>query len=122
MIASFDLLSIREKIEVIAKKIYRAENVVILSNAQKQIEQPEKLKLDRVPICMAKTQYSFSDDPALLGVPRGWTLTVRNIKISAGTGFIVALAGDIMTMPGLPSVPLAAKINIDNTGKISGLF
>jgi formate--tetrahydrofolate ligase len=120
---SYDVnLSIREKIEAIAKKIYRADGVTILPNAQKQIEQLEKLGMDKVPICMAKTQYSFSDDPALLGAPRGWTLTVRNIKISAGAGFIVALTGDIMTMPGLPPVPAAEKIDVDNTGKISGLF
>lgn len=115
-------LSIREKIEAIAKKIYRAEKVSILPNAQKQIEQLEKLGMDKVPICMAKTQYSFSDDPSLLGAPEGWTLTVRNIKISAGAGFIVALTGEIMTMPGLPPVPAAEKIDVDNTGKISGLF
>jgi formate--tetrahydrofolate ligase len=115
-------LPVKEKIEAIAKKIYRAENVTILPNAQKQIEQLEKLGLDKVPICMAKTQYSFSDDPALLCAPKGWTLTVRNIKISAGAGFIVALTGDIMTMPGLPPVPAAEKINVDNNGKISGLF
>jgi formate--tetrahydrofolate ligase len=115
-------LSVREKIEAIAKKIYHADGVTILPAAQKQIEQLEKLGMDKVPICMAKTQYSFSDDPALLGAPAGWTLTVRNIKISAGAGFIVALTGEIMTMPGLPPVPAAEKIDVDNTGKISGLF
>ena len=115
-------LSVREKIEAIAKKIYRADNVSILPAAQKQIEQLEKLGMDKVPICMAKTQYSFSDDPSLLGAPTGWTLTVRNIKISAGAGFIVALTGEIMTMPGLPAVPASEKIDVDNTGKISGLF
>jgi formate--tetrahydrofolate ligase len=113
---------IKQKIEAIARKIYRADNITILPNAQKQIEQLEKLGLDKVPICMAKTQYSFSDDPLLLGAPKGWTLTVRNIKISAGAGFIVALTGDIMTMPGLPPVPAAEKIDVDSTGKISGLF
>ena len=115
-------LSVREKIEAIAKKIYRADDVSILPVAQKQIEQLEKLGMDKVPVCMAKTQYSFSDDPSLLGAPKGWTLTVRNIKISAGAGFIVALTGEIMTMPGLPPVPAAEKIDVDNTGKISGLF
>ncbi|GHV95028.1 formate--tetrahydrofolate ligase [Spirochaetia bacterium] len=114
--------SIKEKIEAIAKKIYRADSVTILPAAQKQIEQLEKLRLDKAPICVAKTQYSFSDDPALLGAPRGWNLTVRNIKISAGAGFIVALTGDIMTMPGLPPAPAAERIDVDNTGKISGLF
>jgi formate--tetrahydrofolate ligase len=93
-----------------------------LPNAQKQIEQVEKLGLAKLPICMAKTQYSFSDDPALPGAPRGWTLTVRNVKVSAGAGFIVALTGDIMTMPGLPASPAAEKIDVDSAGKISGLF
>ena len=120
---SYDVnLPVKEKIEAIAKKIYRADGVNILPSAQKQIEQLEKLRLDKIPICMAKTQYSFSDDPALLGAPQGWTLTVRNIKISAGAGFIVALTGEIMTMPGLPPVPSAEKIDVDSTGKISGLF
>ncbi|GHV19586.1 formate--tetrahydrofolate ligase [Spirochaetia bacterium] len=114
--------SIKEKIEAIAKKIYHADNVNILPVAQKQIAQLEKLGMDKVPICMAKTQYSFSDNPDLKGAPKGWTLTVRNIKISAGAGFIVALTGDIMTMPGLPPVPSAEKIDVDNTGKIAGLF
>jgi len=111
-----------EKIEAIARKIYRADGVTILPNAQKQIEQIEKLGLDKVPVCMAKTQYSFSDDPSLLGAPKGWTLTVRNVKISAGAGFIVVLTGEIMTMPGLPPVPTAEKIDVDGNGKISGLF
>ncbi|MDR2575523.1 MAG: formate--tetrahydrofolate ligase [Treponema sp.] len=115
-------LPVREKIEAIARKIYRADGVAILPNAQKQIEQIEKLGLGKVPVCMAKTQYSFSDDPSLLGAPKGWTLTVRNIKISAGAGFIVALTGEIMTMPGLPPVPAAEKIDVDSNGKISGLF
>jgi formate--tetrahydrofolate ligase len=115
-------LSIEEKIEAVAKKIYRAENVVILRDAQKHIRQIEKLGLDKVPICMAKTQYSFSDDALLLGAPKGWRLTVRDVKISAGAGFIVVFTGEIMTMPGLPPVPSAEKIDIDSTGKISGLF
>jgi len=115
-------LPVREKIEAIARKIYHADAVTILPAAQKQIEQIEKLGMDKVPVCMAKTQYSFSDDPSLLGAPKGWTLTVRNIKISAGAGFIVALTGDIMTMPGLPPVPAAEKIDVDSTGRISGLF
>jgi len=115
-------LPVREKIEAIARKIYRADGVTILPNAQKQIEQLEKLGLDKVPVCMAKTQYSFSDDPSLLGAPKGWMLTVRNIKFSAGAGFIVALTGEIMTMPGLPPIPAAEKIDVDSGGKISGLF
>ncbi|MCL2759283.1 MAG: formate--tetrahydrofolate ligase [Treponema sp.] len=120
---SYDInSSINEKIETIAKKIYRADSVVILHNAQKKINQIEKMGLDKVPICMAKTQYSFSDDATLLGAPRGWRLEVRDVKISAGAGFIVVFTGEIMTMPGLPPVPSAEKIDVDSTGKISGLF
>jgi len=120
---SYDVnLSINEKIEAIAKKIYRADSVVILRDAQKHIDRIERMGLDKVPICMAKTQYSFSDDASLLGAPDGWRLTVRDVKISAGAGFIVVLTGEIMTMPGLPSVPSAEKIDIDANGKISGLF
>ncbi|MDR0722215.1 MAG: formate--tetrahydrofolate ligase [Treponema sp.] len=115
-------MSIKEKIEAIAKKVYHAKDVNILANAQKQIAQLEKLGMDKVPICMAKTQYSFTDDPTVRGAPNDWTLTVRNIKISAGAGFIVALTGEIMTMPGLSKEPAAQKIDVDNTGKISGLF
>jgi len=115
-------LPIKEKIEAIAEKVYRASGVTFMPEAKKQIAQLEKLGLDKMPICMAKTQYSFSDNPSLLGAPKGWTLTVRSLKISAGAGFIVALTGDIMTMPGLPAVPSAEKIDVDNTGKISGLF
>ncbi|MCL1960085.1 MAG: formate--tetrahydrofolate ligase [Spirochaetes bacterium] len=120
---SYDVnLSIKEKIEAIAKKIYRADSIVILPNAQKSIKQIEKLGLDKVPVCIAKTQYSFSDDASLLGAPRGWRLTVRDVKLSSGAGFIVAFTGEIMTMPGLPPVPSAENIDIDSSGKISGLF
>ncbi|MDR2717995.1 MAG: formate--tetrahydrofolate ligase [Treponema sp.] len=120
---SYDVnLSIEKKIEAIAGKIYRADSVVILHEAQKKINQIEKMGLDKVPICMAKTQYSFSDDASLLGAPQGWRLTVRDVKLSAGAGFIVVFTGEIMTMPGLPPVPSAEKIDIDSTGKISGLF
>jgi len=115
-------LPIKEKIEAIAKNIYRADGVDILPAAKKQIAQLEKLGLDKVPICMAKTQYSFSDNPSLLGAPVGWTLTVKNVKISSGAGFAVVLTGEIMTMPGLPALPSSEKIDVDNTGKISGLF
>ena len=115
-------LPVNEKIEAIARKIYRAESVIILPEAMKQIQQLEKLGLDKVPVCIAKTQYSFSDNPSLRGAPAGWTLTVSNIKISAGAGFIVAQTGEIMTMPGLPPIPSAEKIDIDSSGKISGLF
>ncbi|MDR2110058.1 MAG: formate--tetrahydrofolate ligase [Spirochaetaceae bacterium] len=114
--------SVAGKIKAIATKIYRAADVNILPAAVKQMEQLEKLGFNKVPICMAKTQYSFSDDQKLLGAPQGFTLTVRNLKISSGAGFIVALTGEIMTMPGLPPVPAAEKIDVDNTGKISGLF
>jgi formate--tetrahydrofolate ligase len=120
---SYDVsFSIEEKIEAIAKKIYRADSVVILRDAQKQINQIEKMGFDKAPICMAKTQYSFSDDPSLLGAPKGWRLTVRDVKLSAGAGFIVVFTGEIMTMPGLPPVPSAEKIDIDSKGKVSGLF
>ncbi|MCL2765756.1 MAG: formate--tetrahydrofolate ligase [Treponema sp.] len=120
---SYDVnLSINEKIETIAKRIYRADGIVILRDAQKKIKQIEKMALDKIPVCMAKTQYSFSDDASLQGAPRGWLLTVRDVKISAGAGFIVVFTGDIMTMPGLPPVPSAEKIDIDSAGKISGLF
>lgn len=117
-----DDMSIEEKIEAIAKKVYHAAEVNILPAAQKQIDTLAKLGFSKMPVCMAKTQYSFSDDPKLLGAPDGFTLTVRNAKVSAGAGFIVALTGDIMTMPGLPKRPAAEKIDVDSTGKIRGLF
>ncbi|MBQ3611572.1 MAG: formate--tetrahydrofolate ligase [Firmicutes bacterium] len=115
-------LSIEEKIRAIAQKIYRAKDIAILPAAMKQLKQLEELGFGNLPICMAKTQYSFSDDPKLLGAPRDFVLTIRNLKVSAGAGFIVALTGDIMTMPGLPKVPAAEKIDVDITGKITGLF
>ena len=114
--------SIEEKLETICKRIYHADGVVLTPNAKKQAKQLTELGFDKLPICMAKTQYSFSDDPALLGAPRGFTVTVRNLKVSAGAGFLVALTGDIMTMPGLPKVPSAEKIDVDENGRISGLF
>ncbi len=114
--------SIREKIEMIASKIYRADGVIFEGNAKKQLAQLEALGFDRVPVCMAKTQFSFSDNPALLGAPRGFHITVTDLKIDAGAGFIVAKTGNIMTMPGLPKVPAAERIDVDNTGKITGLF
>jgi len=115
-------MSIKEKINAIATKIYRAKDVSFLPAAASQLKQLEGLGFGHLPICMAKTQYSFSDDAALRGAPSGFTLVVRNLKVSAGAGFIVALTGDIMTMPGLPKVPSAEKIDVDSTGKISGLF
>jgi formate--tetrahydrofolate ligase len=117
-----DDLSIEEKIQAIAQKIYRADGVAFTANAKKQLAQLEALGFGALPVCMAKTQYSFSDDASLLGAPRGFTVTVRNVKVSAGAGFIVALTGDIMTMPGLPKVPAAERIDVDENGKISGLF
>ena len=114
--------SIENKIDAIVKKIYGGDGVSFTPGAKKQIAKLTELGYDKLPVCMAKTQYSFSDDMKLLGAPKGFTVTVRNIKISAGAGFIVALTGDIMTMPGLPKVPAAEKIDVDENGVISGLF
>ena len=114
--------SIEAKLNAIATKIYRADGVDLTPGARKQLKQLTDLGYGNLPICMAKTQYSFSDNQALLGAPRGFRITVRNLKVSAGAGFIVALTGDIMTMPGLPKVPSAEKIDIDENGVISGLF
>lgn len=115
-------LSIKEKLNVLAKEIYCAGDVVFTSNAEKAISEIEKLGKDKLPICVAKTQYSLSDDPQKLGSPKGFTLTVRDVRLSAGAGFIVALTGDIMTMPGLPKQPAAYKIDVDDDGNVSGLF
>ena len=114
--------TIEEKLSAICKRIYHADGVQLVGAAVKQARQLQELGYGHLPICMAKTQYSFSDDAALLGAPRGFTVTVRNLKVSAGAGFIVALTGDIMTMPGLPKVPAAEKIDVDETGRITGLF
>ena len=113
---------IEKKIEDIVTKIYGGNGVTFTQNAKEQIAKLTELGYANMPICMAKTQYSFSDNAALLGAPEGFIVTVRNIKVSAGAGFIVALTGDIMTMPGLPKVPAAEKIDVDENGKISGLF
>ena len=115
-------LPIEEKLEAIVKKIYHGDGVVLTPAAKKQVKQLTDLGFGDLPICMAKTQYSFSDDPGLLGAPQGFTVTVRNVKVSAGAGFLVALTGDIMTMPGLPKVPAAEKIDVDENGRITGLF
>ncbi|MDD6503341.1 MAG: formate--tetrahydrofolate ligase, partial [Oscillospiraceae bacterium] len=96
--------------------------VELTAGARKQMKELEALGFDKLPICMAKTQYSFSDDAAKLGAPEGFKITVRNLKVSAGAGFIVALTGEVMTMPGLPKVPAAEKIDVDSEGKITGLF
>lgn len=114
--------TIEEKIEAVVKKIYGGVGVSILPNAKKQIARLTELGFANCPICVAKTQYSFSDDPTKLGAPENFTVTVKNVKISAGAGFIVVLTGDIMTMPGLPKVPAAEKIDLDSDGKITGLF
>ena len=114
--------SIEKKLNDIATKIYHADGVEFTENAKDQMKVLEKLGFDKLPICVAKTQYSFSDNQKLLGAPKGFKITVRNIKVSAGSGFIVALTGNIMTMPGLPKVPAAERIDLDKNGKIVGLF
>ena len=113
---------IEDKLAAIVKKVYHGDGVVLTPAAKKQVKQLTELGCGDLPICMAKTQYSFSDDQSLLGAPDGFTVTVRNVKVSAGAGFLVALTGDIMTMPGLPKVPAAEKIDVDENGKITGLF
>ena len=114
--------TIEDKLNAIATKIYHADGVTLTPAAKKQAAELTTLGFDKLPICMAKTQYSFSDDATKLGAPRNFRITVRNLKVSAGAGFLVALTGDIMTMPGLPKVPAAEKIDVDEFGKISGLF
>jgi len=115
-------LTIKEKITTIATKIYGASGVVFAKKAEKKIKQLEDMGLDKIPVCMAKTQYSLSDDPALLGAPEGFDITVRDVNISNGAGFVVCLTGDIMTMPGLPKTPAANNIDIADNGEIVGLF
>lgn len=117
-----DELSLKEKIEAVAKKVYGADGVSFAPAAAKELEKLERLGFGKFPVCMSKTQYSLSDDPALLGAPQGFTVTVRKVKVSAGAGFVVALTGDIMTMPGLPKVPAAENIDVDENGRITGLF
>ena len=114
--------TIEDKIDAIVRRVYGGVGVTFAPAAKKEIAKLTELGYDKLPICMAKTQYSFSDDMTKLGAPEGFTVTVRNVKVSAGAGFIVALTGDIMTMPGLPKVPAAEKIDVDADGKISGLF
>ena len=115
-------LSIKEKLNIIAKEIYRADGVSYTTGAEKAIKEIEAIGFDKLPVCVAKTQYSLSDDPTKLGCPKNFTITVRDVKLSAGAGFVVALTGDIMTMPGLPKVPAANKIDVSADGEISGLF
>jgi len=114
--------SIPEKVETIVREIYGGDQVIFTGKAKKQIQKLEEIGLDNLPICMAKTQYSLSDDPTLLGAPTGFDITVREVNVSAGAGFIVCLTGDVMTMPGLPKVPSAEKMDIDEEGTIIGLF
>ena len=114
--------TIEEKIEAVVRKVYGGDGISVLPAAKKQIDMLTANGYANLPVCMAKTQYSFSDDPAKLGAPESFTVTIKNVKISAGAGFIVVLTGDIMTMPGLPKVPAAEKIDVDENGRISGLF
>ena len=114
--------SIEDKIRAVVTRVYGGKDISILPAAQKQIEQLTKLGFHKLPVCIAKTQYSFSDDPSKLGAPEDFTVTVKNVKVSAGAGFVVVLTGDIMTMPGLPRVPAAERIDVDENGRISGLF
>lgn len=115
-------LSIKEKLNIIVREIYRADGVSYTTGAEKAIKEIEAIGFDKLPVCVAKTQYSLSDDPTKLGCPKDFTITVRDVKLSAGAGFVVALTGDIMTMPGLPKVPAANKIDVSADGEISGLF
>ena len=117
-----DDMPLKEKIEAVAAKIYRADGVSFTAAVKKQLETIEKLGFGKLPVCMAKTQYSFSDDPTLLGAPRGFQITIKDVKVCSGAGFVVAKTGDIMTMPGLPKVPAAEKIDVDENGVITGLF
>ena len=115
-------LTVKEKIEKIAKTIYGASKVNYTTAAEKAIKEVEALGADKLPVCIAKTQYSLSDNPSLLGAPKDFEITVRNVTLSNGAGFVVAYTGDIMTMPGLPKVPAAHSIDVDSDGKIVGLF
>ena len=120
---SYDLnLPIKEKINAIVTKIYGGKSTIYTKDAEEEIERLEKLGFGELPICIAKTQYSFSDNAKLLGAPEDFEVTVRNVKVSAGAEFIVVLTGNILTMPGLPKVPAAEKIDVDENGKIRGLF
>jgi formate--tetrahydrofolate ligase len=115
-------LMIKEKLDIIAREIYGADGVIYVPAAEKQIAELEKFNLDKLPICVAKTQYSLSDNPALLARPSGFKITVREVRVSNGAGFIVALTGNVMTMPGLPKKPAAEKMDINEDGSIVGLF
>ena len=117
-----DSLSLREKIETVAKEIYGAGDVVYDKAVEKQLDRLEDLGFGNMPVCMAKNQYSLSDDPALLGRPKDFTIHIREVYVSAGAGFVVAITGTVMTMPGLPKIPAAERIDVDDEGKITGLF
>ena len=117
-----DDLGIEEKIEAVVKRVYGGDGISVMPQAKKQIAALTALGFDKLPVCIAKTQYSFSDDPTKLGAPDGFTVTVKNVRVSAGAGFVVVLTGDIMTMPGLPKSPAAERIDVDENGKITGLF
>jgi formate--tetrahydrofolate ligase len=117
-----DEMPIKEKIEAVVREVYGGDGVDFLPAAAKEISKLEEMGFGHLPVCMAKTQYSLSDDPKKLGWPKNFRVTVRNVKVSAGAGFVVVLTGDIMTMPGLPKVPAAESIDVDSTGRISGLF
>jgi formate--tetrahydrofolate ligase len=120
---SYDLdMPLEAKIEAVVKRVYGGDGVSFTTAAAKEIKQLTDLGFGKLPVCIAKTQYSFSDDATKLGAPEGFTVTVKNVKVSAGAGFVVVLTGDIMTMPGLPKVPAAEKIDVDDNGVISGLF
>ncbi len=114
--------SIEDKITAVVQKVYGGDGITVLPSAKKQIEKLTELGFDKLPVCIAKTQYSFSDDPSKLGAPKNFSVTVKNVKVSAGAGFLVVLTGDILTMPGLPKVPAAEKIDVDDNGRITGLF
>jgi formate--tetrahydrofolate ligase len=115
-------MSIKEKIEAVVRKVYGGAGINVMPAAEKQIQQLEALGFGGMPVCIAKTQYSFTDDPTKLGAPEGFTVTVKNVKVSAGAGFVVVLTGDILTMPGLPKSPAAERIDVDDDGTIHGLF
>lgn len=115
-------IPIQDKLTQIVQKVYGGTKAIMTPAARREARQLEALGFDKLPICMAKTQYSFSDNPKLLGAPEGFEVIIRSLKVSAGAGFIVALTGDIMTMPGLPKVPSAESIDIDADGTITGLF
>jgi formate--tetrahydrofolate ligase len=120
---AYDLnTSVEQKLDAIATKVYHADGVDLMGPARNQLRQLEEQGFGGLPVCVAKTQYSFSDDQTKLGAPSGFRITVRNLKVSAGAGFIVALTGNIMTMPGLPKVPAAEKIDVTDDGRIVGLF